>query len=467
MTATAAYSQKSNLDHRKAFGQFFTNPDVARFMVDWVLESGIPSVFDPAYGLGAFDVCDEHIHFTASEIDASILHHASRIQPGRSSHVRCEDYLASWGQRHSNIVCNPPYMRFQKFLNRDQVSAAFQEHLGLRMSGYTNTASAFLLKSLAELDGRGRLAYIMPLEFLNTGYGTIIKDRLMKGRHLQAIISLQCEKDVFPDATTSVGIILYDAAKTHTHVDFHQLHEIEKLSDLAAQTPVSRISYSSLKAEDKWQNHFQPPLTLLLDTTGYVPLSTYGKFSRGIATGANEFFMLSASRVAELGLEPHEVKQCISRSSQIRQSIFTQDDFTRLAADDAPVYLFSVEGTPSAAAADYIRYGESMGYHQRFLTSKRNPWYRTEHRQPCPILLGVFSRGGYKVVLNQSKARNLTCYHGFTPNLFGAAHIRQIFDYLDSDHGREIVARSMRKYGDALDKFEPGDLNSIYIKLCH
>ena len=51
----------------------------------------------------------------------------------------------SWGCEHQSIVCNPPYMRFQHFRNRDAVLNAFSENLGLRLSGYTNTASAFLI----------------------------------------------------------------------------------------------------------------------------------------------------------------------------------------------------------------------------------------------------------------------------------------------------------------------------------
>ena len=39
----------------------------------------------------------------------------------------------------------------------------------------------------------------MPLEFLNTGYGKLVKARLIDGGHLAAIISLDCERDVFPD----------------------------------------------------------------------------------------------------------------------------------------------------------------------------------------------------------------------------------------------------------------------------
>lgn len=75
----------------------------------------------------------------------------------------------------------------------------------------------------------------------------------------------------------------------------------------------------------------------------------------------------------------------------------------------------------------------------------------------------MFSRGGYKVVLNKSRALNLTCFHGFRPNLFGHRYLEHLFLYLLSETGTEIVSLSMRKYGDSLDKFEPNDLNGALV----
>ena len=48
------YYQKVGDGHRKKFGQFFTHPDVAQFMTEWVLGSGQKNIYDPAFGLGAF-----------------------------------------------------------------------------------------------------------------------------------------------------------------------------------------------------------------------------------------------------------------------------------------------------------------------------------------------------------------------------------------------------------------------------
>ncbi len=452
--------------HRKKYGQFLTHPDVAKFMVDWALYSGEKSLYDPAFGLGAFlnAVSGLEVQFDGSEIDSKILEYWIKAPNGNGNQARIfnEDYLLSWGKSHANIVCNPPYMRFQKFLNRNCVSKAFIENLNLRLSGYTNTASAFLLKSLSELSGSGRLAYIMPLEFLNTGYGSIVKNRLIENGHLVSVIRLDCEKEVFPDATTSVGIILFDAARSYSHVNFHIAGSIKELKQILDCQPINRIPVKSLEADSKWLSHFQQQcFSVHADLT--VPLRYYGRFSRGIATGANKFFAMKPSQSRRWKINRRELLPCITRSPQIRSAVFKQENYKELEENDLPVLLFNGKGSYSKSAKAYIENGEERGFNTRFLTRNRKPWYKLEARRPSPLLLSVFFRGGYKIIRNKTNALNLTCFHGFQPNLVGQDYIDRLFIYLASTSGREITSLSSRRYGDALDKFEPNDLNNVRV----
>ena len=265
--------------------------------------AGGASLYDPGFGLGAFlrpAVGDSRVDFTASEVDPEILRFWAAASGCDASFVANEDYLLSWGRRHENIVCNPPYMRFQKFPNRDIVLDAFSANLGLRLSGYTNIASAFLLKSLFELGDAGRLAYIMPLEFLNTGYGNLVKSKLIEGGHLAAIISLDCEKDVFPDVITSVGIILYDAGDTYLAASFYTVGSLDALVDVLESPPVSRIPLADLDPGAKWLTYFAPATTGA-SAGDMVSLDYYGRFSRGIATGGQRVFCAAYLPSAAMG----------------------------------------------------------------------------------------------------------------------------------------------------------------------
>lgn len=460
------YEQQVGTDHRRSLGQFFTPSDVSRFMARWVLGSGNKFLFDPAFGLGAFREAipeDMDVEFSACEVDPRIIEFWERKTGQNAEFVDMEDYLHSWGRTHSNIVCNPPYMRFQKFLNRSVVFQEFQRYLGIRLSGYTNTASAFLLKSISELRQSGRLAYIMPLEFLNTGYGSLVKQRLVESSHLFAILRFDCEKDIFPDATTSVGIILYDNAANCRSVKFYSMNTIAELDSFDEIEPVVDAPSKDLDPRSKWLPLFEKT-TFGVDPAQTTSLHFFGRFSRGIATGANEFFVLRPSTAKQKGIHRKgECVPCITKSSQIAKPIFDDADYDRLYDSDKPVLLFSINGKHSEEAQEYIEFGQNAGFDKRFLTKSRSPWYKTERRQPCPLLLGVFSRGGYKIVLNKSETLHLTCFHGFQPNLLGHQYVEHLFLYLSSRVGREITALSMRKYGDSLDKFEPNDVNDALV----
>ena len=434
-------------------------------MIRWILDSAHSDIHEPGFGLGGFFNAappKARTRYTGSEIDWQILDHWLEFSPDKSADVWEEDYLLSWGRRHGNIVCNPPYMRFQKFTNRDLVFDMFEHELGIRLSGYTNSASAFLLKSISELRRNGRIAYVMPLEFLNTGYGTIVKERLIAGSHLAAIISLDCEKDVFPDAITSAGIILYDSSRRFSNVEFHSVESLGALQFALEGEPVARIPYKELDPGSKWLPYFEQS-SIIPDEALTVSLEHYGRFTRGIATGANEFFILRPSRAGQLGLAAPEVSPSVTKSVQIQTPFFTAADYDDLVNRDEPVLLFTADSNYSERANEYIRFGEGQGYHQRFLTKNRTPWHKTEARNPAPLLLGVFSRGGYKVVRNESNVLNLTCFHGFYPNLYGTQYLDHLFLYLNSSIGREIVSLYARRYGDGLSKFEPNDLNAALV----
>ena len=304
----STYTAAVGIDYRREHGQFFTPFDVAVFMCRWVMASGIKEVFDPAFGLGAFfyaaQSVDSSVMFRASDNDKQILDFFWRTsQQSLSLSVVNEDYLSRWNRGYKAIVCNPPYMRFQLFANRDALFSSFEAHLNCRLSGYTNIASAFLIKSLSELLPLGRIAYIMPLEFLNTGYGKVVKERLLHKGLLKALIQINPEKDVFPDATTSVGIVLVANDGIHTPVKFYTVSEISSLSSLWETSPVREVPCDELKPGDKWLKHFDERHSNF-QTRDLVTVDTYGSFSRGIATGANEFFALSRSEAERRYLSP-------------------------------------------------------------------------------------------------------------------------------------------------------------------
>jgi adenine-specific DNA-methyltransferase len=461
------YIERTNIQHRKDYGQFFTPPSVARLMVKWVMKDNPETILDPAFGLGVFfdEVVKRHSgqqpYFIGYEIDNNILAFLNNDGFSLNLEVINGDYLEAESGSFDGIICNPPYMRFQKFLNRHDILPKIEKKLGKKFIGYSNISSVFLVKSLSELKVNGSLAYIMPFEFFNTGYGKEIKKSLLENHLIKQIVIFSNEKEIFPDATTTVCILLCRNDGKREDIKITQVNsneEIKRVSDVS-DFYQRTISPSELPYNKKWTPIILSLFSEQLFPDNFCKMSLYGTFTRGIATGANSFFALNKSTIEYWKLSKNNICKCITKSSPIRKALFTDNDFDCLYNADKPVYCLDVKEHNNPEVRKYIEEGERLGYKERYLTRTRNVWYKIEKRKPAPILLGVFNRGRIKVVRNYTTAINFTCFHSFYPNVFGQHLVDKLFIYLLSDIGQRIIKTNKRSYGDELDKFEPGDLS--------
>ena len=449
------YFKQTDKAHRQSFGQFFTPSVLASFMTEWVLSSRTGSLYDPAFGLGAFyDNIDSTVNYSGMELDPDLLsfYYSHRSAPD----ITQGDYLLSWGLENLGVVCNPPYGRFQLFPNRHDVSAEFEKH-GVKLSGYTNVASAFLLKSLMELQWPGRLAYLMPLEFLSAGYGEAVKSHLLKHPRVM-IIRLLCEQEIFPDASTTLGLVMCDTASDYRGVEFYSLSSLADLSSVLDGSPDNAVESPSPKSN--WLRFFdREPFSLSVEKT--LPIGYYGVFTRGIATGANKFFVLRRSEQIARGIPDEDTLPILSRSSQSPMNVFTDSDYDALLRADGQVILFNPVNGLSSASADYVQYGSTCGFDKGYITRNRRLWYVPEHRPPYPIWLTTFSRNGFRVVRNRTQVRSLTSFHGFQPTALGLPYVDSVFLFLSSSVGQDSLQAVSRTYGRGLQKVEPGDLHAI------
>lgn len=295
------YILETPTSYRKDYGQFFTPSSVARLMVTWVMKDDPKTILDPAFGLGIFyDEIREidprkKVELTGYEIDENIISYL-RHDASNATNLKIinGDYLEAEIAHFDGVICNPPYMRFQKFLKRHDVLPKIEKQIGKKLIGYSNIASVFLVKALRELNRNGRVAFIMPFEFFNTGYGKEIKKSLLEKNLLKQIVIFSNEKEIFPDATTTICVLLCknddkDGAIKISHIKTNE--EIGKISDIS-HFYQRKISSSDLPFNQKWT-----PIILSLFSEQEVPngfgkFSLYGTFTRGIATGANDFFAL-------------------------------------------------------------------------------------------------------------------------------------------------------------------------------
>lgn len=223
------------------------------------------------------------------------------------------------------------------------------------------------------------------------------------------------------------------------------------------------VPYSQLKAKQKWHMYYQnrgrqQQTPLLFSGSNLSAFDQFIKVKRGLATGANEFFLFNRSKVAETKIPMQYFVKVIPRANFIQKPIFTQDDFKQLEQQDAPIYLLNApDQVEDPYLKKYLAYGEAQELHRRYLTRHRCPWYALERRQVAPILISVFNRGSMNVVRNEAQIFNLTTFHSIF--VLKEEQTELIFAYLLTNLAKEIILQNRREYGGGLEKLEPLDIN--------
>jgi len=475
------YSSLIPYQERKAIGQFFTPFPIAQFMAEWIISSNnhAKTILDPGVGLGIFfraiisQKGKESYNFIGYDIDDTILKHAKQIfkaLPNVKVTLEKKDYLFNdWENKYDGIICNPPYLKFHDYKNKNEILSVFESKLKMRLSGFTNIYTLFFLKSMNQLSDLGRAAYIVPSEFLNADYGTKVKEYLIKSERLRFIIIIDFKTNVFNEAITTSSILLFANDKHNTDVEFINIKSLDELKALEyyiksyplCKTGRIIIKSNQLDPTKKWRIYYGN-----MNGNKYknlVPLSIFGKVVRGIATGDNNYFCFSESRAKQYSIPDKYLLPCITKANYAPRHFFTQDDFNRLKQEDKPVYLLNALDLDDRNLLKYLQMGEKKGVNKKYLTSHRNPWYTIENRPPAPILVTVFSRGGLRFVRNEAKVHNLTSFHCVYIDPINSDKVDLLMAYLLTDVSQEIFNDDKREYGDGLDKFEPNDLNNAKV----
>ena len=474
MILEKTYSLKVGITHRKKYAQFFTPEEVAEVMINWVLKNqSLKKLLEPAFGLGVFSRLllkqYPNLEIKGFDVDPIIFKEANNSFRGFPNvNLILEDYLFNdWNNKYDGILCNPPYFKFHDYENKKALEE-IRKRLKVNLNGFTNIYTLFLLKSIYQLNEGGKAAYIIPSEFLNSDYGTYVKSYLIKSNALKHIIIFDFKENVFDDALTTSAILLLSKDDNSSSVSFttvknrQQFETIKnQIKNIKTELPSKTISNKDLDPNIKWRAYYQKQLSKKYKNL--VPFNKVAKVVRGIATGANEYFTFNKEKTERLNIPNNSLLPCITKSKDVNSPFFTTEQFKKLVNNNANIYLFNAGKVPTNInVLNYIKFGEEEGVNEKFLTSRRSPWFINENRPPSPIWVSVFNRNNVKFIRNEAKISNLTTFHCIylKTDLFSNIDVDLLFAYLLTDIAKEIFSDNQREYGDGLKKYEPNDLNN-------
>jgi adenine-specific DNA-methyltransferase len=201
------------------------------------------------------------------------------------------------------------------------------------------------------------------------------------------------------------------------------------------------------------------------------------KVKRGLATGANEFFILERPRAESLGLPTQYLRPILPSPREIPGAVIeTNDDgcpseLPELVLLDCALPVHEIRKHAPALFA-YLEWGEVQGIRDRYLPTHRRLWYRQEVRPAAPILCTYMGRqnGGraLRFIRNKSAATAPNVYLLLYPKPRLASFLKtdpgaidRIFEAL-TEAATTLVRRG-RVYGGGLNKIEPRELEAVQL----
>jgi adenine-specific DNA-methyltransferase len=476
-------------DERNRLGQFATPKELATEMLTFAKQlTGSEAkirFLDPAIGTGAFYSAFLNVYDIASvseavgfEIDGDYANVANSLWNKYKLRLTLNSFFDAKSpvieeQRFDLVISNPPYVRNQH-INPElkaQLHQLIYKSTGIKLSGLSGLYCYFLLGCHSWMRKGALAGWLIPSEFMDVNYGNKIKDYLLQKVTVLRIHRFDPSEVQFEDALVSSAIIWFRNEPPSAN------HTVEFTYGGTLLSPriTIKVPIVELKQILKWSKISQKAQK----KSAHSPcLKEFFKIKRGIATGANSFFILSEAYAQEINL-PREYLQPILPAPRCLNAEKIDGDSNGYPVLENRSCLLSCdlpEARVKTAYPDlwkYLQQGVKEKIAERYICKHRSPWYSQEIRPPAPILFNIIGRvrngkrKPYRFILNRSFATATNNYlmlypKGFLKELLekDPSLLDLVWEVLNNISIAELLANS-RVYGGDMHKLEPNELGQV------
>ena len=365
------------------------------------------------------------------------------------------------------VVANPPYVRHHKIdsVEKRRLQALVKRQTGLSISGLAGLYCYFLLMSQAWMRVGALGVWLLPSEWMSVNYGGVLREFFTKKVRLLRVHQFDAADVQFSDALVSSCVVLFSNLPPNgENVAFTYGPSVEN--------PMKKkdVDVAFLSQSAKWAS----PNDVQEEKTEGLKLGDFFDIRRGIATGDNEFFVLTESEASERKI-PRDFLRPILPSPRYLKVDHIESDSDGLPTNAERRYLldctgFVMDDLPDNVRSYLLSGAELTG--RRNLCSSRKVWYDQEQREATPFLCSYMGRGKrgstpVRFILNETKAIALNSFLMLYPKWQLAKFIdgnvdrvKSIWQCLLQIDAHAIIVHG-RTYGGGLQKVEPKELASI------
>ena len=288
------------------------------------------------------------------------------------------------------ILANPPYVRHHHLhtSEKNRLRNLVRQRCGLEINGLASFYIYFLILATEWMREDGVAGWLVPSEFMDVNYGAALKTYLTSRVTLFRVHRFSPEDVQFGDALVSSSILFF---RKHTPPLEHRI-EFSYGGSLDRPTATEVVLLDALRRSRKWTCFPVHDSNDRRECVSDGPaLADLFRIQRGIATGANSFFIIERGEAERLNI-PRKFLQPILPSPRFLKSAVIEgapDGYPAIAPQLCLLDCELAEEVLEHAHPElwsYLNTAKANGLHEGYLCSKRNPWYRQERRAVAPFL---------------------------------------------------------------------------------
>ena len=416
-------SLQSSLDAQKTqnernkLGQFATPTLLATEMLKYA-ETLLPAdlkirFLDPAFGTGSFYSALLQIlpksrieSAVGYEIDSAYGTRAIDLWKDTSLKLNLCDFTSctppSSDEAKANLlICNPPYVRHHHLTQYEKLrlQRLIEQTANVRLSGLTGLYCYFLCLSYSWMAENGIAGWLIPSEFMDVNYGQQVKKFLFSRVTLLRIHRFDPKDIQFGDALVSSAVVWFKKAVPSAN---HAV-EFTESGTLTEPKVATCISIELLRHASKWTKFFKEPATTKSERK-QLKLSDLFTIKRGLATGANQFFILTPQQVSDYEIPVEFLKPILPSPRYLSIDEIEADSIGNPILERQLFLLVCDLPEDKVKTAypllwQYLQTGVKFGISERYLCRHRSPWYSQEDRPASKFLCTYMGREGTKSCL--------------------------------------------------------------------
>lgn len=394
--------------------------------------------------------------------------------------------LDEYGKKRNLMLVNPPYNRHEDIPKdyRKRALTLAEEQTGIRIMGDAGLYVYHMLIMDKWLADGGIAVWLLPSIFLQSRYGNAIRKYLLNNVQLIRMHIYDDKKTQFDNTHISTTIVVIrkepPGETSSIPISFG-----ESVNDPQYKRMVRKESL--LNSADNWRiviDSSEQKSKYFMTTSKKVKFEDLFSINRGIATGANSFFVLEKSKAKKIGIPDIALKPLLPKARYIKSSVINSledgypDVEPQLVLIDCDLDEMIIKNK-YPMFFEYLQKAKTKQKDgttivERSLVSTRNPWYKQEKREVPLFLLTYMGRkktgtSPLYFLHNKSKAIALNTYLLLYPRERlkvlleeNEGLIDTVFSSLRKSAEIEITQQT-RVYAGGLHKIEPNTLKKMTI----